>query len=374
MEQSLSLYIHIPFCRSKCYYCSFNSYSGMDWLIPQYVEALVREIRLRADRGLKVNTIYLGGGTPSLLNGGQIGEMLKACGEAFEVAHNAEISIEANPGTISEPFFRQLRALGVNRLSLGVQSFDERRLRELGRLHSAIEAVEAYRMARGTFDNINIDLLYALPSQTLDEWRETLERALSLEPDHISLYPLTVEEDTPLAKEIASGRVMRPDPDLAAEMYLLAQGMLSDYDHYEISNWARPGKRCQHNLSCWRNLPYLGFGAGAHSFFARYRFFNLLSPLEYVQRLAEGDSPIDQAEYIDEALEMAETVIMGLRLGEGVSLDAFARRFGREVTSVYRAEVEELISLGLLAWDDDAIQLTKRGRLLGNEVFVRFLP
>lgn len=371
---SLSLYVHIPFCRSKCHYCSFNSYSGMDWIIPQYVEALIREMRPWVDHSLKVSTIYLGGGTPSLLNGEQIGEIVEACGEAFDVAYNAEITIEANPGTISEPFLRQLRALGINRLSLGVQSFDDRRLRELGRLHSATEAVEAYGMARRTFENINIDLLYALTSQTVEEWRETLERALSLEPDHLSLYPLTVEEETPLAKEIASGRVMRPDPDVAAEMYHLAEEMLSDYDHYEISNWARPGNRCQHNLSYWRDLPYLGFGAGAHSFFAHYRFSDLLSPIEYVQRLAEADSAIDQAEYIDEALEMAETMILGLRLGEGVSLDGFARRFGREVTSLYRAQIEELISLGLLAKDDDALQLTRRGRLLGNEVFVRFLP
>jgi len=166
----LSLYIHIPFCSSKCHYCSFNSYSGVDWLIPQYVEALIREIRLWADRGLKANTIYLGGGTPSLLNGEQIGGILKACGEAFDMARNAEITIEVNPGTISETFLRQLRALGVNRMSLGVQSFDERKLRELGRLHTAAEALEAYRMARGIFETINIDLLYALPNQTLKEW------------------------------------------------------------------------------------------------------------------------------------------------------------------------------------------------------------
>jgi oxygen-independent coproporphyrinogen-3 oxidase len=350
----LSLYIHIPFC-------------------PQYVEALIREIHLWAGRGLKANTIYLGGGTPSLLNGEQIGGILKACDEAFDMARNAEITIEVNPGTISETFLRQLRALGVNRMSLGVQSFDDRKLRELGRRHTAAEALEAYRMARGTFETINIDLLYALPNQTLKEWRETLERALSVEPDHLSLYPLSVEEDTTLAEEIASGRVMRPDSDLAAEMYLLAEEMLDGYDHYEISNWARPGKRCQHNLSYWRNLHYLGFGAGAHSFFARYRFFNLLSPMEYIQRLVEADCPIDQAEYIDEALEMAETVILGLRLREGISIEGFARRFGREATSLYRAQIEELVSLGLLAKNGDAIQLTRSGRLLGNEVFMRFL-
>ncbi|MGB2800441.1 MAG: radical SAM family heme chaperone HemW [Dehalococcoidia bacterium] len=371
--ENLSLYIHIPFCQSKCHYCSFNSYSGMEWLIPGYVEALVKEIR-GWEYGGTVDTVYLGGGTPTMLDGQHLGAILEACGRVFAVAPDAEITIEANPGTISEPFLRQLRALGVNRLSLGVQSFDDRRLRELGRRHSASEALEAFGLARTVFDNVNIDLLYSLLSQTLEEWQQALEKALGLELDHISLYPLTVEEGTPLSQEIASGRVIRPDPDLAAEMFLLAETMLSGYDHYEISNWAGPGRRCRHNLTYWKNLPYLGFGAGAHSFFERRRFSNLLSPIEYVQRLNEADSPNEQEEYIGEALEMAETMILGLRLREGVNLVEFSNRFNRDAASVYGDEIDELVSLGLLLNDGNTICLANRGRLLGNQVFLRFLP
>ncbi len=345
----------------------------MDWLIPQYVEALVKEIRSWVRSG-KVDTIYLGGGTPTILDVEQLGNILEACGRAFDVASDAEITIEANPGTITGPFLLQLRALGVNRLSLGVQSFDDRRLNELGRRHSATEAIEAFGLARNAFDNVNIDLLYALPGQTLEEWQQVLEKALELKPDHMSLYPLTVEEGTPLAQEVALGNVMRPDPDLAAEMFLLAEEMLGDYDHYEISNWAISGKRCRHNLTYWKSLPYLGFGAGAHSYFERRRFSNLLSPIEYVQRLEGMDSPASQEEYIDEALEMAETIILGLRLSDGVSLMEFANRFGRDAVSLYGDEIGELVSLGLLFNDGSTIRLTNRGRLLGNQVFLRFLP
>jgi oxygen-independent coproporphyrinogen-3 oxidase len=345
----------------------------MDWLIPQYVEALVKEIRSWVCSGT-VDTIYLGGGTPTILDVEQLGNILEACCRAFVVASDAEITIEANPGTISWPFLLQLRALGVNRLSLGVQSFDDRRLNELGRRHSATEAVETFRLARNAFNNVNIDLLYALPGQTLEEWQQALEKGLGLKPDHISLYPLTVEEGTALSQEIALGKVMRPDPDLAAEMFLLAEEMLGDYDHYEISNWARPGRRCRHNLTYWKNLPYLGFGAGAHSCFERRRFSNLLSPIEYVQRLEQMDSPASQEEYIDEALEMAETVILGLRLSDGVSLMEFVNRFGRDAVSLYGDEIDELVGLGLLLNDGSTIRLTERGKLLGNQVFLRFLP
>jgi len=345
----------------------------MDWLIPGYVEALVKEIRCW-EYGGTVDTVYLGGGTPTMLDEQHLGAILEACGHAFAVAPHAEITIEANPGTISETFLRHLRALGVNRLSLGVQSFDDRRLKELGRRHSASKALEAFGLARIAFNNVNIDLLYALPNQTLEEWHQALKKALGLEPDHISLYPLTVEEGTPLSQEIDSGKVIRPDPDLAADMFLLAETMLSDYEHYEISNWAGPGRRCRHNLTYWKNLPYLGFGAGAHSFFNHHRFSNLLSPVDYVQRLNEADSPTEQEEDIGEALEMAETMILGLRLREGVNLAEFSNRFNRDAASVYGDEIDELVSLGLILNDGSTIRLTNRGKLLGNQVFLRFLP
>lgn len=373
MHGSLGLYIHIPFCRSKCRYCGFNSYSGMDWLVPQYVEAIAGEIRRCGER-LEVGSIYLGGGTPTILSGDQLGTVLDACRCAFAVDDAAEVTIEANPGSVTGPFLRQLRRLGVNRVSLGVQSFNDGELTSLGRAHSSAQAFEAYGLARDLFDNVNVDLLYALPGQTPAEWERTLERALALGPDHVSLYPLSIEEGTPLSRDVLLGRVTPADPDVAADMYLLAETMLGAYEHYEISNWAAPGKRCRHNVTYWKNLPYLGFGAGAHSSHAGRRFSNVRSPVDYVRILDAAASPVDFEEHIDAALEMAETMILGLRLSEGVDLAGFTLRFGRDAAEVYAREIEELVGLGLLVLDGGSIRLTARGRLLGNQAFLRFLP
>ena len=373
MYGSLSLYVHIPFCQSKCYYCSFNSYAGMDWLIPDYVRALVREIRCRG-RGEEVGTVYFGGGTPSLLNGVQVGEVLAACASAFSMSSDAEISVEANPGTISSQYLAQLRELGVNRLSLGVQSFDDGALAVLGRGHSAAEAVESYSVARGLFENVNIDLLYAVPGQTLRQWRQALKKALSLRSDHLSLYSLSVEPGTPLHRSVAMGAVAIADVDLAADMYLLAEETLTRYEHYEISNWALPGKRCRHNMTYWMNQPYLGFGAGAHSHREHRRFRNVASPGQYVEMVSDTASAVEEVEDIDEALEMGETMMLGLRLAEGVSKRGFADRFGRDIASVYGEHIEELAGVGLVSDDGAWVRLTDKGRLLGNQVFLRFLP
>ncbi|MFQ6058653.1 MAG: radical SAM family heme chaperone HemW [Anaerolineae bacterium] len=377
---TVSLYIHIPFCRAKCAYCDFNSYAGLEHLFDGYVQALVREMELlgQALGGFEIETIYLGGGTPTVLSLARLGDIMAACRRSFSVADDAEISSEANPGTVDGAYLAGLRGLGVNRLSLGVQSFDDGLLRLLGRIHTSAQAAETYRLAREAgFANINLDLIYGLPTQSLAQWRETLEHALALEPDHLSLYALALEEGTPLHAQVARGELPQPDPDLAADMYLLAQEMLgaAGYRHYEISNWARPGYECRHNLTYWRNGPYLGFGAGAHSWFGRRRYHNVLSPQEYIQRLCHGAGPIAESEEIGEALEMAETMIMGLRLiEEGVSFEGFARRFGRRLESLYKKELEELRELGLIEVTEERVRLTGRGRLLGNEVFQRFLP
>ena len=387
-EESVSLYIHIPFCRAKCAYCSFNSYQGLEHLKAPYVQALVREIEgyFQPDK-LKAITMYFGGGTPSLLSLEQLAELLAASSRAFRIEEGSEITLEANPGTIDLLYLKGLRKLGVNRLSLGVQSLDDRTLCILGRIHSAREALEAYGMARQAgFSNINLDLIYSLPTQTLVQWEDTLRRAILLEPDHLSLYPLTLEEDTPLAQRVARGELPFPDEDLAADMYLLAEEMLdaAGYEHYEISNWARmlPGCSCgelgylasRHNLTYWRNEPYLGFGAGAHSYFGAQRYYNALSPAEYIVRLESGRSPQVGVEEIGEALEMAETMIMGLRLLEGIDKGIFQRRFGQDLMKTYGEEIEELIELGLIEMEGERMKLTPRGRLLGNEVFQRFLP
>ncbi|MDO8673430.1 MAG: radical SAM family heme chaperone HemW, partial [Dehalococcoidia bacterium] len=312
MEYSqLSLYIHIPFCRSKCNYCDFNSFSGLSHAIPAYLEAIQKEIvawstlSARCDlpfvsarsEKLSVGTIYLGGGTPTSLDGQDIAAIISACRNAFQVEPGAEITVEANPGTIDKAKLGHMLMAGVNRLSIGVQSFNNGILRLLGRTHTSQEIHEAIKSAREAgFDNVSLDLIYGIPNETMGVWQEDLEQAVELNPTHLSLYGLSVEDGTPLAAEIASGRLPEPDLDLAADMYIRAEEMLSDfgYAHYEISNWAAPGRSCRHNLSYWRNLPYVGIGAGAHSSFCAVRLSNVCDPLAYIARLNEL-SPMQSA-------------------------------------------------------------------------------
>ncbi len=367
----IGFYIHIPFCRAKCAYCDFNSYAGLESLFEDYVLALIQEIQIvSGELQPEADSVYLGGGTPTVLPATLLTAILQSCGPA------EEITVEANPGTLTPAYLTHLLHRGVNRLSLGVQSLDDDTLRLLGRIHSADQARDSYRLARQAgFDNVNLDFIYALPGQTLAGWRETLQEALELAPDHLSLYALALQEDTPLAARIAGGKLPPLDDDLAADMYLLAEEMLeaAGYLHYEISNWAQEGRLCQHNLKYWRNEPYLGFGAGAHSCCGGRRWANVVRPEEYLARLSEGRSAIAAAEEIDPHLAMAETMILGLRLTAGVSFDDFRQRFGCALEAVYGEVLTELAAMGLLELDGSAVQLTGRGRLLGNEVFERFL-
>jgi oxygen-independent coproporphyrinogen-3 oxidase len=387
--QPLSLYVHIPFCAARCGYCDFNSYAGREYLIPAYAGALTREARLWSDtaRGRSVQSVYFGGGTPSLMSLERLRDIMRVLRDTFEVRDEAEVSLEANPGTVDERYLCGLGELGFNRLSLGVQSFDERELQTLGRIHSPREAREAYEAGRAAgFDNVNLDLIFGLPAQRLDDWRPSLEKALRLRPEHLSLYALTVAEGTPLAREVAEGRLQAPEPDTQADMYLWAQDRLSaaGYDHYELSNWSLPGRRCRHNLAYWENREYLGLGAGAHSHLDGRRFANAASPEQYVTLIEEaarsrmsGLAHMPQlvsAEAVDDALAMAETVILGLRLTEGVSLSAFRERFATDLTERYTDHLPDLLRTGLLEMVDGCLRLTSRGRLLGNEVFQRFLP
>lgn len=395
-ERSVSLYVHIPFCQSKCSYCDFNSYAAMESLIPSYVGALLTEMALWREptHHMSVATVFLGGGTPSLLPLAEVERIMTALGQRFRPAAEAEASFEANPGTVDCPYLQRLRSLGVNRLSLGVQSFHDDELATLGRIHTAAQAREAYDAARQAgFDNVNLDLIYGLPRQTMTAWQDTLREAIALRPDHLSLYALTLEEGTPLADDVAQGRLPPPDADLAADMYLWSEDALAaaGYQHYEISNWAIPGRQCRHNLAYWLNEPYLGLGAGAHSCFGGFRFANVKDPHRYiplVEESAKGDARpaedlppflaglrhIASAEQMTAARAMAETVILALRLAQGLPLKEFRRRFGQELMSVYGAQVEELEALNLLERANGCLRLTANGRLLGNEAFQRFLP
>jgi len=393
---SVGLYVHIPFCQSKCSYCDFNSYAGLESLIEPYVGALLTEMALwrEATQRMRAATVFLGGGTPSLLPLAEVERIMTALRQRFRLTDDAEVSFEANPGTVDCPYLQALRSLGVNRLSLGGQSFHDDELATLGRIHTAAEAREAYDAARQAgFANVNLDLIYGLPRQTMTAWQGSVREALALRPDHLSLYALTVEKGTPLADAVAHGRLPPPDADLAADMYLWAEGALAaaGYQHYEISNWALPGRQCRHNLACWLNEPYLGLGAGAHSCLGGFRFANVKDPHRYVSlveesaqgdgRAAGGLAPflaglrhIASAEQTTAARAMAETVVLGLRLVEGLRLEEFRRRFGRGLISMYGAQVQELETLGLLERANGCLRLTANARLLGNEAFQRFLP
>ncbi|MCS7221929.1 MAG: radical SAM family heme chaperone HemW [Anaerolineae bacterium] len=390
-ELPLGLYIHIPFCQRKCPYCDFNTYAGLDRLFNPYVEALTQEIR-RTGEALEhpvASTLFLGGGTPTVLPVELLADVLTACRQAFQLSPDVEITSEANPGTVDQACFSGLRALGVNRLSMGVQSFDPEELRFLGRIHGANEAEAAFHAARAAgFENINLDLIYGLPGQKPETWLATLDRAIALEPEHISLYSLTIEEGTPFARWAAEGRIAYPDDDLAAELYELASERLqaAGYVQYEISNWARhasmppfadqnPRFACQHNLIYWRYQPYLGFGAGAHSMQPGRRWWNLRSPQAYIQRIREGKSAEGGHEVISERLGMGEMMMLGLRLvREGVSDVAFQRRWGVSLAEIFGPVLDELEALGLLERLPGRVRLSPRAYLIGNQVFARFLP
>jgi oxygen-independent coproporphyrinogen-3 oxidase len=404
--QPYSLYLHIPFCRHRCNYCDFNTYAGFEDLVPDYVQALCREIEILAEvagEALPVGTIFFGGGTPSLLSIPQIEQILAAVQAAFNLQTNVEITLEANPGTVSPEFLRQLRSLGVNRLSLGMQSAQSEELRLLERQHDYSDVLRAVSWARRAgFENLNLDLIFGLPYQNLDAWGKNLELALRLDPNHLSLYALTLEHGTPLAHWVARGLLAEPDQDQMADMYELASACLvnAGFEQYEISNWARRAEvsgayQCRHNLQYWRNLPYLGLGAGAHGYAGGIRTANVLAPAAYIQRcLAEvGASEVGpdrrpafifprtpataSALPVDTASEIGETMMMGLRLtDEGVSRSVFLNRFGKPLEEVFRREIERLIRQDLLEWgghEGDQLRLTKAGRLLGNQVFIHFI-
>lgn len=402
--QPYSIYIHIPFCQRRCSYCDFNTYAGQSDLIPAYVQALCTEIRLvaaHASTKSSVHSIFFGGGTPSILTVDQIGHILQELHSAFIIEHQAEVTLEANPGTVSLGYFQGIRSLGVNRLSLGMQSALPEELRLLERIHDFPDVIQAVHWARKAgLDNINLDLIFGLPQQSLQAWRGNLEWALRLSPEHLSLYSLILEHGTPLAQWTDRGLIAEPDVDLAADMYEWAMERLetAGFVQYEISNWARLKSHgeiaaCRHNLQYWRNLPYLGFGAGAHGSADGKRTENLLSPSEYIcslQPYTVGNgqaswhkenfpaSPAAQTvQLIDRQAEIGETMMMGLRLtAEGVSNRVFERRFHQPLEQVFSTEIKDLIEKGLLEWTGettDSLRLTRRGRLLGNQVFMRFI-
>ena len=382
--ETVSLYVHIPFCHTRCHYCDFNTYAGMLPLREPYVRALLTEIgmasaltKLPGGKPRRSRTIFFGGGTPSLLSVSQVSRILDACYDNFAIDEDAEITLEANPGTLSREQLVGLRAAGVNRLSMGAQSFDAELLKTLGRIHSPKDITQAVRDAQAAgFTSINVDFMFGLPGQTMHHWRETIERALDLHIEHLSLYSLIIEEGTPFYTWAHEGRITPGDEDLCADMYEYADERLrtAGYINYEISNWSLPGFQSRHNLTYWHNLPYIGVGAGAYSSFGGRRFSNVREPAEYIRMLKAQQWPEVESETVDKAQAMSETAFLALRTAQGLHLPTFEQRFALPFAQFAGDRLHMVEEAGLLEREPEWLRLSKRGRLLGNEVFLRLLP
>lgn len=376
------IYVHIPFCAHICPYCDFNTYSGQGDLIPAYVDALLAEMALAAEkvgRSGAAPTLFLGGGTPSLLTAGQVERIIDAARDLYGLEDDAEITLEANPESVDLAYLRDLRAAGVNRLSLGIQSQRFAGLRVLGRGHKSPEAGKAFEAAREAgFDNISLDFIFGWPGQTAEDWDADLTTMLEWNPEHVSLYSLIVEPSTPMASAVQRGILTVIDDDTVADFYERAAERLggAGWTHYEIANWARePRFRSRHNMLYWRNAQYYGFGAGAHSYLDGLRGSNVLLPADYIETVRLGRRPLVMAETIDRELEMGESMMLGLRLlVEGVSAAGFRERHGEALEQRYAPQIERFTAIGMLEWHGERLRLTEAGMLLANDVCAEFLP
>jgi oxygen-independent coproporphyrinogen-3 oxidase len=385
--KSFSLYVHIPYCQAKCPYCDFNSHAVASWPEDDYVRALIAEIERRAGEapwaGRRLKTIFFGGGTPSLFRPESIAAVLGSAERKFGIEGGAEITLEANPGTVDAAKLGGMRTAGVNRISFGAQSFNEARLKFLGRIHGAAETREAARLAhRAGFERLNLDLIFAVPGQTVDEALDDIAEAAALGPDHISAYNLTFEEGTAFFTEMKRGRIRPIDSDRQAEFYAAVREELPrrGYKMYEISNYASPGHEARHNLSYWRLESYLGLGAGAHSF-ARAgtgvgggrRWWNERMPGRYVEQALEGGLAEAGGETVDSTVERGEFVFLNLRLRAGFALADFEERFGESFDRVFGARAARLFEGELLVRDEGRIYLSERGLELADSVFAEFI-
>ena len=383
------LYLHFPFCRSRCAYCDFTTTTGREALIPAYVQALLEEadvLTRKAPGRIGIETVFLGGGTPSLVPAREVVRLLRGLRRRFDFGNQVEVTLEANPEGLGEEYLQILRDAGVNRLSLGMQTGQDHLLRVMTRTHTSRDVLRAVNRARRAgFKNLSLDLMIGIPSQDFVSWRASLNLALELKPEHLSLYGMTVEPGTPFARLADRGLIGLPGGDHQADLLEYAGAVLEEkgYSQYEIANWSQPGCASAHNLRYWRMQPYLGLGVGAHGFTGRVRTENTASLDQFLAgfgaEAAGGESfpqtpatvrsrPLDRETLIE------ETLIMGLRLvEEGVNLTAFREAFGVEPEDVYPREIKEMVKAGLLEYSGEILRLTRRGRLLGNQVFSRLI-
>jgi oxygen-independent coproporphyrinogen-3 oxidase len=376
--QHIGIYIHIPFCARKCGYCDFNAYSGYkDGTKARYVNALCREIRQSADNTVLIPTVFFGGGTPTELPAEELVRILETVRESFPLLPTAEISVEANPGDASLPYLQTLKRAGFNRLSFGVQTFNDRLLKTLDRLHSGETARQAVALAKeARFDNLSIDLMFALPRQTLADWERSLDAALALEIPHLSMYSLIVEEGTPFWARRERGKLPLPNEQTETLMFerAIARATEAGLHHYEVSNFARPGFESQHNQIYWRNEEYFGFGAGAVGYRQGVRQRNIDLPSHYIAAVERGEMLTIWHERLTATEVLGETIMVGLRQTEGIEFASLQNRFGVDIQTHYAAEIAQLRHAELLELTPTHLRLTQRGLFLANEVMMKFLP
>ncbi len=378
VKKDIGVYIHVPFCKSKCFYCDFNSYACAESSIPEYFSAVKKEMGLYTDslKELEIGTVFIGGGTPSYVAPEYLNETLNLLRTYGHIQAEAEISIETNPGTLSYDKLAAYRDMGINRLSIGLQAWQEPILKSIGRIHSRGEFLENYRQARKAgFENINVDLIFGLPGQTLAQWEETIHQVLSLQPEHISCYSLKVEEGTLFGERLEAGELKMIEDELDREMYYLAVEKLkkAGLKHYEISNFARPGYECRHNLIYWKAEEYIGIGAGAHSYFDENRYSSYNDIKDYVEQLKNGLLPQENKEFISKTESISEYIILGLRLIKGVRSSDFQARYNEDLFHLYKETIGKLQGRGLLQADEKGIRLTPKGLDLANEVMAEFI-
>ena len=371
-----SLYIHIPFCATKCFYCDFNTYSFHKEQSDAYLKALQMEMNAYASMGASLQTVFIGGGTPSILSPNSLRKMFTSLQRNFQIEAGAEFTIECNPGTVDAEKLAIMRDCDVNRLSFGVQAMDDSILQRIGRIHSVNDILNSYQMAREyNFDNINLDLIFALPEQTLDQWQYSLDKVIDLEPEHISAYNLTVEEGTKFYDWWNAGKLALPNNEIEADMYQLSIEKLTQagYFHYEISNFAKLGCEVKHHLTYWDNEPYIGLGAGASGYIDGCRYTNVRGIPEYIGQVGQAEKPIVYRESLIGIQARAETIVLGLRKLEGICFDRYQKLFGQPITEEFGQTIDRLTELGLVETSKDHLRLTERGLMLANDVFTEFL-
>lgn len=369
------IYVHVPFCLGRCNYCGFVTNPHDEAGEARYVGSVIREVELRS-ASVAVDTLYFGGGTPSLLPPKDIGRLIEACRQRFSFGERPEITLEINPATLGRDGFEELRTMGVNRASLGVQSLQDHELSAMGRLHSAAEAVTAFEhLRKAKFDNVSVDLVAGYPGQTLESVRRTLREAVNLGPDHVSVYLLERKPGTKLHDFISSGEAPMPDDDLAADLYEEICSFLESagYEHYEISNFAREGRVSRHNLKYWEDSPYIGLGSGAHGMTGRARYANLENLERYEAELSQGRLPTATFTELLPETRFKDALIMGLRLTKGLDLDYLSVRYSVDARAFVLGTIADLEDAGLFVLGEAVLRFTPKGRLLSNIVFSRWL-